>query len=506
MILLDIASPARIDAIAALRSTLVSALDDVRIDPRSVNDLVTAATEMMTNAVEHANPPAAMIGLRMEADHDALILSVTDDGGVFDGFTALAPVPGNPLDNALVEGGLGLFIVRRLFPDNGYEPGGGDVPNRFWVRHALRRARRTVLVLEDDPTLRHLIEVYLVPVYEVISCDSVTEAKFMAGRRQPDLILADINLPDATAFDLIRHLGSEDCRAPAPVVLMTAERSDDIREAAINLGVDDFVPKPFGRAALVETVRRALNRADRERAQMIRHLGSEMTAALAPSLPARIGSYHCAVRTLPATSGGGDLVFTMPSDDSLVVVADVMGHGPAAKTLAHAYAGCFYGLAAKTDRDWPGGLLGALSNAVAEGVLFERSIMTALLLRLGADGLIRMASAGHPPPLLAASGRVVSVPVEGPLIGLLRNPVHPETVAELAPGDRLFVYTDGLLVDRAAGISVADVHPAVLSELRSTAALPIEVAADHILTAVKSTFGMEPRDDITFVLIERAAA
>lgn len=506
MILLDLSRPATLDDVAPLRAGLAAALDDIRLPRPVANDLVTAAAEMLNNAVEHGSPPPTTIGLRLELEGQTLTLGIVDDGGPFLGFTGLDAVPVNPLDDALAEGGMGLFIVRRLFADHGYEAGEagcGGRPNRFWVRHALRTRRRRILLLEDNTLIRQIIEVFLAPEYDLMPCDTVAEALEVVERQRPDLILSDINLPDATGFDLLRELAKQPHTAPVPVVLMTGDSGAGVRDTAIEFGVDDFITKPILKRPLLDTLRRVLNRSDREGAQMLRHLGGELTATLAPALPERLGGWRCAVRAVTAGHGGGDLVFALPGNT--VVIADVMGHGAGAKILAHAYAGCFHGLASgAAGESRPGALLSALSTAVASAPLFESSILTAVVVRLEANGRLRLASAGHPPPIRLKDGAPETVHVEGPLAGLLRNPAYPETELALDAGERLFLGTDGLLAEGRAGIVSSDLHPAILAALAASARSPLALAADHVRDAVHAAFGAEPGDDATFVLIEAA--
>lgn len=96
---------------------------------------------------------------------------------------------------------------------------------------------KRLLLVEDDQDLGESLYKSLKPDYEVIWCKS-----YMEFSQQKDLTMdvsvVDLNLPDCHGFDIIR-------RIQGPVLVMTALNSPENRLQSIELGVADFIPKPF---------------------------------------------------------------------------------------------------------------------------------------------------------------------------------------------------------------------------------------------------------------------
>ncbi len=126
----------------------------------------------------------------------------------------------------------------------------------------MRDALRSILVVDDEPALREVLDVRLRDAgYEVALAGSGEEARSALDAGDPDLVLSDVVLPDASGLDLLDLL-----RGPAPgrpVILMTAFGSIDVAVEAMKRGAFDFLTKPLDYdklAALLEAARRTLHR------------------------------------------------------------------------------------------------------------------------------------------------------------------------------------------------------------------------------------------------------
>src|SRR5947209_20383097 len=108
---------------------------------------------------------------------------------------------------------------------------------------ALRRARASILVVEDDPAVaRVLVEGLELADYRVWHAVDGHDARGQIGRVRPDLILLDLMLPDIDGLVLCSLLKSV---ADVPTIICSgsSRRSDPI--LSLKLGADDFVKKPF---------------------------------------------------------------------------------------------------------------------------------------------------------------------------------------------------------------------------------------------------------------------
>ncbi|MBP7691062.1 MAG: response regulator [Anaerolineales bacterium] len=118
----------------------------------------------------------------------------------------------------------------------------------------------TILVVDDARAIRDfLAEVVLRPSgYTVLLAENGAEALETAARAHPHLIISDIKMPGVTGLDLARAVQHE--WPDLPVILITAEGSEEIAQQALRAGVVDYFVKPFDPDELLQTVRRALAR------------------------------------------------------------------------------------------------------------------------------------------------------------------------------------------------------------------------------------------------------
>lgn len=119
----------------------------------------------------------------------------------------------------------------------------------------------TILLIEDEPEIRRFLRTTL-PAHgyrlreATTGQDGLTEAK----ARNPDLILLDLGLPDLDGTDVIRQVREW---AQVPIIVLSARDQEQAKVAALDLGADDYVMKPFGVNELLARIRAALRHASR---------------------------------------------------------------------------------------------------------------------------------------------------------------------------------------------------------------------------------------------------
>ena len=136
----------------------------------------------------------------------------------------------------------------------------------------MRRAERTgarpgaqVLVVDDEPDIRELLELTLVRMgLGVASVGTIAEAKECLRTGHYDLCLTDMRLADGEGLELVRHIGG--LAADLPVAVITAYGSADNAVAALKAGAFDYVSKPVGLEQLRALVRSALSLPERDTA------------------------------------------------------------------------------------------------------------------------------------------------------------------------------------------------------------------------------------------------
>jgi len=120
-----------------------------------------------------------------------------------------------------------------------------------------------ILVVDDEPDIRILCKLNLeYEGYRVLEATSVASASEIAASDQPDLVLLDVNLPDSACWGFLRQLKAADKTAHIPVVLLSAQTSNETQVMGWTEGIVDYITKPFNPALLSRCVARALQDTD----------------------------------------------------------------------------------------------------------------------------------------------------------------------------------------------------------------------------------------------------
>ncbi|HEY3613897.1 MAG TPA: response regulator transcription factor [Gaiellales bacterium] len=117
---------------------------------------------------------------------------------------------------------------------------------------------RTVLVVDDEPTVRDIVGQYLGrDGFRVVATGDGREVMGLVELEAPDLIVLDVMLPGIGGLELCRAIRS---RKAIPVILLTARGEETDRIVGLEIGADDYVTKPFSPRELVARVRAVLRR------------------------------------------------------------------------------------------------------------------------------------------------------------------------------------------------------------------------------------------------------
>lgn len=115
--------------------------------------------------------------------------------------------------------------------------------------------------IEDDININDLV-VYAMESsgYEVRGFVNYTEFEQAMGEDRPDLLILDVMLPDKDGMEILKELRENDATYYMPVIMLTAKTAESDRVRALDMGADDYVPKPFGVMELISRVRAVLRR------------------------------------------------------------------------------------------------------------------------------------------------------------------------------------------------------------------------------------------------------
>ena len=113
-----------------------------------------------------------------------------------------------------------------------------------------------VLVIDDEPPIRKLLRTGLgTQGYEILDAPNAKAALALMAEK-PDLVILDLGLPDMQGLDLLRAIRERDERVP--IVVLSSREDEKAKVAALDLGADDYVTKPFGMEELLARIRAAL--------------------------------------------------------------------------------------------------------------------------------------------------------------------------------------------------------------------------------------------------------
>ena len=123
-----------------------------------------------------------------------------------------------------------------------------------------------IQIVEDDRALSEGIVLALKePGTEFIQSMSICQAREAYDRKQPDLIILDINLPDGSGYDYLKWLRGH---SEIPVLILTANDMEMEEVTGLNLGADDYVTKPFRLAVLRARIQALIRRSESRRADI----------------------------------------------------------------------------------------------------------------------------------------------------------------------------------------------------------------------------------------------
>jgi sigma-B regulation protein RsbU (phosphoserine phosphatase) len=231
--------------------------------------------------------------------------------------------------------------------------------------------------------------------------------------------------------------------------------------------------------------------------------------AMLPDGPPASDWLDVASASLPASEVGGDFFdhLELGGGRQALVVGDVAGHGVAAGLMLAAVKSGLHLL--RDELDEPVRVLERLDRMVRDAVRW-RMFVTLLVAIVERDaGRVRVVSAGHPPALLAAGGRVHSVGHGALPLGTRLSARYREDHAALGEGDVLLLYTDGLtevgdLTGEGFGSGRLE---RALTRLAADPEASARAVREGLLDAVSRFKGDAlQRDDMTLVVVRRTAA
>jgi two-component system alkaline phosphatase synthesis response regulator PhoP len=120
-----------------------------------------------------------------------------------------------------------------------------------------------ILVVEDEPDIRKLINYNLAQErFKVLEAEDGEQALKLLQREKPNLVILDLMLPGLSGLELCKILRDRTDTTHLPILMLTAKAGEADKVVGLELGADDYLPKPFSPREMVARVRAILRRSD----------------------------------------------------------------------------------------------------------------------------------------------------------------------------------------------------------------------------------------------------
>lgn len=362
-----------------------------------------------------------------------------------------------------------------------------------------------ILIVDDEPLNIKLLDIVLKKNgYRTLSCTNGPKARALAAEHNPDLILLDVLMPDEDGYATCELLKQHSQTSEIPIIFISALTDTSSKVRGLEVGGVDFISKPFEKAEVLARVKvhlklrftyRALIEAQAQRLAQVQDAQQALLV-----LPSELPEAGFAVRYEPVLEAGGDFydVLHVGGTTFDYVVADVSGHDLGTSYITSALKALLSQNCNLVNS--PSESL-TMINSVLCRILSGGTHITAGFARLDRERhLLRYINAGHPSPVLVRAGGGTEIPQpSGDILGVFDSVWFETLEIEVQPGDRLFMYTDGLI----EGFGDAKMtREEGLARLAATCGahrgLPLAQAVDAINETLAGT-GL-PRGDDTILL------
>ena len=333
-----------------------------------------------------------------------------------------------------------------------------------------------ILLVDDNPTnLQVLVHMLNGEGYRLLVAKDGEHALAIAQKTQPELILLDIMMPGLDGYEVCRRLKADPKTEEAAVIFLSALDATKDKVRGLELGAVDYVSKPFQSEEVIARVRThiTIHRLQRDVARRndeLEHLNRKMKTdldaaarvqqALLPTLGPKTNRAHFAWAYRPCDELAGDGLNVFQIDDRYVglYVVDVSGHGVPSALLSVSVA---RNLIPHHDRSslvvdptlQPAGSAVVRPSEVAGRLnrlypmdSINRQYFTLLYGVLDTQqGTFQYVSAGHPGPIVIREREQPQMYVRPAVpIGMMEGTIYEDHVLPVRPGDRLYLYSDGV--------------------------------------------------------------
>ncbi len=329
-------------------------------------------------------------------------------------------------------------------------------------------------------------------------------ARHFAENESPDIILLDVKMPGEDGFEVITRLKQNPLTASIPVIFLSGINELESKLTGFDLGAVDYITKPFHPLEVLARVQLHLklsvatnslinNQADK--LKQITEAQSSLLITPETQPKAGFGVHYCALE-----EAGGDFYDVLPISEDIYgyFVADFSGHDIKTSYLTSSVKALLKQNCTPVYRPMESI---KIINDVLLKILPEDKYLTACYACLNRKTKnMTIISAGHPPVVYAAvKGKPKLIHLKGDVLGSFPDVAFGQKQLKVSPGDRFYIYSDGLIESVRKHRSANDGD--LLAACKSVAEVPVRRAPEEIMKIMgKSEQACE--DDIIVLAIE----
>ncbi|WP_392339822.1 SpoIIE family protein phosphatase [Moritella marina] len=480
----------KLDSISEVRRLLTALCYQLALDQAEIDRVTLVLAEYLSNLYFHNPDSVHWFSIELAGSNGDWYFSVSDNGDSFNPYQANT----NDIFNGeLLTGGMGLALIQNNNPDGYYVSAHGI--NTLTCPLSKQEKKLKVVIVDDDLILLSAHQAYLKNDFVVHTFSGAVQALKFIAHEGCELIIADIHMPEMSGFEFRQKVEDLDKGALTPFVFLTGDENLTIQEQAAEVSIDGYLIKPITKTSLLAVCNRVIRRTNQLALHYQQRVVESLSRPFKPSLPSISGQWNLALAHTPATEGGGDFVFFHDFGESqIIVLGDIMGHGPVAKFHSFAIMGYLEGVVTAADIS-PTELLAGLSNRLYLNQLLETSMLTCTVIKLTGKQC-EIALAGHPQPYLLHGSGYEAIDCKGTVLGLLSDEQYESVTLQLTPEDKLFFYSDGIFenIDRNC-----DCIDNILVDIKGKTA---QSTLDKLWLRFESLSPEQLQDDVTALVIE----
>jgi len=400
-----------------------------------------------------------------------------------------------------------------------------------------------ILVVDDVEMNRDLLARRVRRLgHEVLMAADGVQALAVLRDQAVDVLLLDIMMPNMNGYEVLEAMAADERLRQVPVIMISAIDEKESIARCIELGADDYLPKPFDPLILQARLGASLARKRlREREQLYQkslvrelEIGREIQAHFLPGDLPSLAGFEFAAHLRSAKLVGGDFYDLFPlagGSEIVVAIGDVCDKGVGAALFMALFRSLLRALAEQSDgvrwsdrgtsrdrRRDTGPRSAAVTNHLLRTVTLVNDYVAAthsssnmfatvfFAIVDGDTGLVQYINAGQEPPVVVGPNGTRELPPTGPALGLMPGLPFEVGQTTLEPGETLVAWTDGVTEARTAASDELFGEERAVDTVRNAEG-STNAMLEGLVSAVDAwAAGAEQSDDITLLAVRRIGA